>query len=148
MYKYVGAFIYQVVTEIPYNSNEFSCSMLESLTKRDLIDVLPYGNQADIIELKGVHLLEALEHSVSKYNPKAPGGEFLQVSGNSRQIRPFSLLKGSSVIVVAIDVVVVTMLLLLLQCCCCCYYAVVYYISCSLARNSDCICICSVEEAC
>lgn len=53
----------------------------ESLTKRDLIDVLPYGNQADIIELKGVHLLEALEHSVSKYNPKAPGGEFLQVSG-------------------------------------------------------------------
>ena len=55
---------------------------LESLTYRDLIDVLPYGNQADIIELKGVHLLEALEHSVSKYNPKAPGGEFLQVSGN------------------------------------------------------------------
>ena len=55
--------------------------ILESLTYRDLIDVLPYGNQADIIELKGVYLLEALEHSVSKYNPKAPGGEFLQVSG-------------------------------------------------------------------
>ena len=43
--------------------------------------MLPFGNQADIIELKGEHLLAALEHSVSSYNPKAPSGQFLQMSG-------------------------------------------------------------------
>eukprot|EP00794_Sanderia_malayensis_P002836 gene2836-3279_t len=53
----------------------------DSLTNRDIVEVLPFGNQADIIELKGVFLLEALELSVSKYNPKAPNGQFLQVSG-------------------------------------------------------------------
>ena len=57
------------------------CSKIESLTKRDIIEVLPFGNQADIIELKGEHLLAALEHSVSTYNPKAPSGQFLQMSG-------------------------------------------------------------------
>lgn len=59
----------------------FNVYFSDSLTYRDLIEVLPFGNQADIIELKGVHLLEALEHSVSSYNPVAPNGQFLQVSG-------------------------------------------------------------------
>ncbi|XP_065056302.1 snake venom 5'-nucleotidase-like [Rhopilema esculentum] len=53
----------------------------DSLTYKDIITVLPFGNQADIIELKGIHLMEALEHSVAGYNPTAPTGQFLQVSG-------------------------------------------------------------------
>ncbi len=60
---------------------QFLISYSESLTYRDIVEVLPFGNQADIIELKGVYLLEALELSVSAYNPKAPNGQFLQVSG-------------------------------------------------------------------
>eukprot|EP00112_Aurelia_sp_Birch-Aquarium-sp1_P006842 Seg1748.4 transcript_id=Seg1748.4/GoldUCD/mRNA.D3Y31 product=5'-nucleotidase protein_id=Seg1748.4/GoldUCD/D3Y31 len=53
----------------------------QPLTQMDILEVLPYGNQADIIELKGEHLMAALEHSVSGYNPKAPRGNFLQMSG-------------------------------------------------------------------
>ena len=43
---------------------------------------LPFGNTADIIEIKGEHILQALEFGVTKWNPTSPSGKFLQVSGN------------------------------------------------------------------
>ena len=43
--------------------------------------VFPFGDTADVIEIKGEHLIEAFEFGVSKWNPKSPAGRFLQVSG-------------------------------------------------------------------
>ena len=44
--------------------------------------MLPYGDTIDKIELKGVHLLEVLEHSVAAIEDGKPSGAFLQVSGS------------------------------------------------------------------
>ena len=43
--------------------------------------VFPFGDTADIIEIKGEHLIEAFEFCVTKWTPKSPAGRFLQVSG-------------------------------------------------------------------
>ena len=56
-------------------------SFVEPITSGHILSVLPFGNTADILELKGRHLLDALEHSVHNYNPQFPAGAFLQVSG-------------------------------------------------------------------
>eukprot|EP00794_Sanderia_malayensis_P019052 gene19052-20965_t len=53
----------------------------ETITYGDVLLALPFGNTADIIEIKGEYLLLALEHAVTKWNPKAPAGKFLQMSG-------------------------------------------------------------------
>ncbi len=55
--------------------------MSETITYGDLLTVLPFGNTADIIEIKGEHLLLALEHGLTKWNPQDPAGRFLQMSG-------------------------------------------------------------------
>eukprot|EP00112_Aurelia_sp_Birch-Aquarium-sp1_P003774 Seg1425.2 transcript_id=Seg1425.2/GoldUCD/mRNA.D3Y31 product="Snake venom 5'-nucleotidase" protein_id=Seg1425.2/GoldUCD/D3Y31 len=51
------------------------------ITYGDLKTVFPFGDTADIIEIKGEHLIEAFEFGVKKWNPKSPEGRFLQVSG-------------------------------------------------------------------
>ncbi|XP_070569172.1 snake venom 5'-nucleotidase-like [Ptychodera flava] len=51
------------------------------ITVEDVVTVLPFGNTVDIVQLKGEHLLESLEHSVSRYSPLVQAGEFLQISG-------------------------------------------------------------------
>ncbi|XP_069168282.1 snake venom 5'-nucleotidase-like [Procambarus clarkii] len=53
------------------------------ITMEDILTVAPFQNTIDIVELKGKHVMEMFEHSVSQYDPQAlthPGG-FLQVSG-------------------------------------------------------------------
>lgn len=54
-------------------------NMTETISAEELLKVLPFGNTADIVEIKGVDLLKAFEHSVSSL-PKWEG-RFLQVSG-------------------------------------------------------------------
>ena len=51
------------------------------ITVGDITTVIPFGNTVDTITIKGMFILEALEHSVAKYSEVEPGGEFLQVSG-------------------------------------------------------------------
>ncbi|XP_077870019.1 5'-nucleotidase-like [Saccoglossus kowalevskii] len=51
------------------------------ITLEELIAVLPFGDTADIVVLKGEHLLGALEHSVHRYSAIQSYGEFLQMSG-------------------------------------------------------------------
>ncbi|ELT88815.1 hypothetical protein CAPTEDRAFT_124269 [Capitella teleta] len=52
-----------------------------NMTFGDLISICPFGNTMDMIEIKGKHLLEALEHSVVDYDVDLQHGKFLQVSG-------------------------------------------------------------------
>ena len=64
---------------------KFTCyrTLAGDITLGDLTTVLPFGNTVDTITIKGVYILEALEHAVAEYNPQAPSGEFLQLSGRS-----------------------------------------------------------------
>lgn len=52
-----------------------------NITYADLISVSPFGSTLDLIEIKGQHILEALEHSVEGYDKVRQHGKFLQVSG-------------------------------------------------------------------
>lgn len=45
------------------------------------MEVLPFKNDIDIIEVSGSVLLTILEHSVNDYNPQKKHGKFLQYSG-------------------------------------------------------------------
>ncbi|KAJ8023878.1 5'-nucleotidase [Holothuria leucospilota] len=51
------------------------------ITIGEVNSVLPFLNTNDVVELEGKYLLEALEHSVSDYDPIALPGRFLQFSG-------------------------------------------------------------------
>jgi 5'-nucleotidase len=51
------------------------------LTVRDVLSILPFGNELVKIELTGDTLLKALEHGVSLTGPGAEPGRFPQVSG-------------------------------------------------------------------
>ncbi|XP_044145289.1 5'-nucleotidase [Bufo gargarizans] len=50
-----------------------------TITREDLLSVLPFGGTFDLIEIKGSTLEKAFEHSVHRYG--ASSGEFLQVGG-------------------------------------------------------------------
>jgi len=50
-----------------------------TLTRRDILQELPFGNPGVLVELSGVDLLAALENGVSQVENKA--GRFPQVSG-------------------------------------------------------------------
>lgn len=50
-----------------------------ALTRRDIVQELPFGNIAVLVELSGADLLAALEHGVSQVDDKA--GRFPQVAG-------------------------------------------------------------------
>ena len=51
------------------------------LTARDVLSILPFGNDLAVIEVTGEVLLQALEHGVSLTGPGAEPGRFPQVSG-------------------------------------------------------------------
>jgi 5'-nucleotidase len=51
------------------------------LTLRDVLSILPFGNNLSKIEVTGETLLQALEHGVSRSGPGAEPGRFAQVSG-------------------------------------------------------------------
>ena len=51
------------------------------LTVRDVLSILPFGNDLAVIEVTGDVLLQALEHGVSLTGPGAEPGRFPQVSG-------------------------------------------------------------------
>lgn len=51
------------------------------LTLRDVLSILPFGNNLAKIEVTGETLLKALEHGVSRSGPGAEPGRFPQVSG-------------------------------------------------------------------
>lgn len=51
------------------------------LTARDVLSILPFGNDLAVIEVTGNVLLQALEHGVSLTGPGAEPGRFAQVSG-------------------------------------------------------------------
>ncbi|XP_045195357.2 snake venom 5'-nucleotidase-like [Mercenaria mercenaria] len=46
-----------------------------------VLTVQPFGNVIDMIQLRGVHLRQAFEHSVAKYDPHDRPGAFFQMSG-------------------------------------------------------------------
>ncbi|XP_064630931.1 snake venom 5'-nucleotidase-like [Lineus longissimus] len=52
-----------------------------SVTLEDVLTVSPFRNTIDVFELKGKHIREVLEHSVSKWDAVKQAGRFLQVSG-------------------------------------------------------------------
>ncbi|KAJ8023875.1 5'-nucleotidase [Holothuria leucospilota] len=51
------------------------------ITKSNILRVLPYANTVDMVELKGRHILEAMERSVEKFDTLLLPGFFLQHSG-------------------------------------------------------------------
>ncbi|XP_033635326.1 snake venom 5'-nucleotidase-like [Asterias rubens] len=51
------------------------------ITINDLLLNMPYGNTIDVLELKGKHILDMLEHSVKRYEDSGNAGEFIQLSG-------------------------------------------------------------------
>lgn len=52
-----------------------------NITFAQLMEVLPFKNDIDIVEVSGSVLLTILEHSVNDYNPQKKHGKFLQYSG-------------------------------------------------------------------
>ena len=51
------------------------------LTMRDVLSILPFNNELEVIEVKGALLVEALENGVGRTAPGAEPGRFPQVSG-------------------------------------------------------------------
>ncbi|XP_030854118.1 5'-nucleotidase [Strongylocentrotus purpuratus] len=51
------------------------------ITIGDIANVLPFGNTVDVLELRGIHLLEALENAVIMFDLDTLDGRFLQVAG-------------------------------------------------------------------
>ena len=54
-----------------------------TITRGDVMTLMPFGNSVDIISIRGKYLRQALEHSVSRYDVTDRPGAFLQVSGKS-----------------------------------------------------------------
>ncbi|KAH3736665.1 hypothetical protein DPMN_043238 [Dreissena polymorpha] len=46
-----------------------------------VLSVMPFGNNVDMIKLKGIHLRQAFEHSVANYDIHDRPGAFFQMSG-------------------------------------------------------------------
>jgi 5'-nucleotidase len=51
------------------------------LTLRDVLSILPFGNELAMIEVTGGTILQAVEHGVSRTGPGSEPGRFPQVSG-------------------------------------------------------------------
>ncbi|XP_002741914.1 snake venom 5'-nucleotidase-like [Saccoglossus kowalevskii] len=51
------------------------------LTVGDILNIQPFRNTLDLIDITGATLIKVLEWSVSDINPDEPSGRFLQVSG-------------------------------------------------------------------
>lgn len=55
------------------------------ITIGDIANVLPFGNTVDVLELRGIHLLEALENAVIMFDLDTLDGRFLQVAGQLKE---------------------------------------------------------------
>lgn len=63
------------------NVRDYTSDAWNNLTLSDLYAIFPFGNTLEVVYLKGAHIWEAFEHSVSDYSVLNPPGKFLQVSG-------------------------------------------------------------------
>ena len=65
------------------------------VTLGNAIDVQPYRNTMETIQLAGKYLRQALEYSVTSYDTIDPSGKFLQVSGTylffSSELHPINI---------------------------------------------------------
>jgi 5'-nucleotidase len=64
-----------VRTSISHKSNN------GNISKEDASTVLPFQNKMEVIEITGQELMDALEHSVHRYEDGELRGEFMQFSG-------------------------------------------------------------------
>lgn len=53
------------------------------VTFGDLSYAIPFGDYLVVVEMRGKHVLEMLEHSAAGLEPGVGGYEFLHVSGNN-----------------------------------------------------------------
>ncbi|KAK3603342.1 hypothetical protein CHS0354_025948 [Potamilus streckersoni] len=52
-----------------------------NITMGNVLTVFPFGNNIDLIKIRGIHLRQMLEHAVENYDPINRPGSFLQMSG-------------------------------------------------------------------
>ncbi|KAL3883275.1 hypothetical protein ACJMK2_029558 [Sinanodonta woodiana] len=52
-----------------------------NITMGHVLTVFPFGNNIDLVKIRGIHLRKMLEHAVEKYDPHNRPGAFLQMSG-------------------------------------------------------------------
>ena len=69
---------YRYDSELKIHTLKYKYFVAGPVTLEDILAVLPFSNTVAIVKLRGLHLLEVLEHSVSAL-PLA--GRFLQFSG-------------------------------------------------------------------
>ena len=58
-----------------------------NITYEDVLQVMPFGNGIDVVELTGKDLIQVLEYSVANYSRELRYGKFLQVSGRFRSVQ-------------------------------------------------------------
>jgi hypothetical protein len=56
-------------------------SFIGTVTLSNAVDVQPYRNTMETIQLQGRYIRHVMEHSVTSYDTTDPDGGFLQVSG-------------------------------------------------------------------
>ena len=66
-------------------------SLGNDITMEDLLNVFPYENSIDVMELKGGTIRKVLEKSAKLLSPEKPntGGGFIQVSGKLKNVLIF-----------------------------------------------------------
>ena len=64
-------------------------SLGNDITMEDLLNVFPYENSIDVMELKGGTIRKVLEKSAKLLSPEKPntGGGFIQVSGKLKNVK-------------------------------------------------------------
>lgn len=55
-----------------------------TISNGQVLQILPFGNNVDMIQIKGEHLKKTFEHSVAKYDRHDRPGAFLQMSGKEK----------------------------------------------------------------
>ena len=58
---------------------------LGNITVGNVLEVLPFGNEIDLVTLRGSTILKALEKSVEGWDPIDQSGAFLHFSGMFKQ---------------------------------------------------------------
>ena len=64
-------------------------SLGNDITMEDLLNVFPYENSIDVMELKGGTIRKVMEKSAKLLSPEKPntGGGFIQVSGKLKNVK-------------------------------------------------------------
>ena len=71
-------------------------SLGNDITMEDLLNVFPYENSIDVMELKGGAIRKVMEKSAKLLSPEKPntGGGFIQVSGKLKKCINFFIFQG------------------------------------------------------